>query len=325
MRRLPRPRKPRQARLTIEQLESRCMLANAVLEQLTGSNFSRIEPGVSINNVGEVGFVGETAAGEAVYLVNKPNDEKLVSFPPGPDRNYGNSVSINNRQRSNEETRVVAMELINSSFLLRSWDGRGNDNGQLLATSYFLGPLGDPDGFDGIQPVADINDLNRVVLVGMETGLGSVQKLGIREELERSVNIGSFPFTFAQQGDVQPAVALRPQMSNTSEVVFQSASGKSILKTEVCGEEGDCSFGSIASPASGYSATGRAPGITSDGSAVAFYGRDKDGPGIFLSVLQPGGDRDSKKELHFSVCSPQRFPYRRPARRTWRRDAAGRL
>jgi hypothetical protein len=295
MRRLPRPRKPRQARLTIEQLESRCMLASAVLEQLTGSNFSRIEPGVSINNVGEVGFVGETAAGEAVYLVQKPNDEKLVSFPPGPDRNYGSSVSINNRQRSNEETRVVAMELINGSFLLRRWDGRGNGNGQLLATSYLVGPLGDPDGFDGIQPVADINDLNRVVLVGMETGVVSLQKLGVREGLEHSVNIGSFPFTFGQQGDVLPAVALRPQMSNTSEVVFQSASGKSILKTEACGEEGDCSFGSIASPASGYSATGRAPGITSDGSAVAFYGRDKDGPGIFLSVLQPGADRDSKK------------------------------
>lgn len=281
-------------RLRIEQLESRCLLAAAVLEQLTGSDFSRIEPGVSINNQGEVGFVGETAAGEAVYLVNKPNAKTLVSFPPSPERNYGHSVSINNRQRGNEETRVVAMELINGSFLLRSWDGRGNGNEQLLATSYFLGPLGDPDGFDGIQSVADINDLNRVVLVGMETGLGSLQRFGIREELEHSVNIGSFPFTFAQPGGVQPAVALRPQISNTSEVVFQSASGKSILKTQACGDEGDCSFGSIASPASGYSETGRAPGITSDGSAVAFYGRDSQGPGIFLSVLQPGGDRDAK-------------------------------
>ena len=135
----------------------------------------------------------------------------------------------------------------------------------------------DPEYFDGISGVAiDINVLNEVLFAGNDTRFTSLLKLRVRHERTgNTLSIGDFP----------SSANLRPQMSNTTEVVFLSSTGNSILRTDPV----DLSQGSananlvrVAGAVEGFlgGTLGRAPGISSDGKAISFAGSTSAGSGI---------------------------------------------
>lgn len=284
----------RRLRLSLEVLEPRHLLTGFDVVQIAREEFLRIETGIAINDVGEIGFVAATSEGSAVYLATGAQDFSRLSFPPTPNRDFGVAAAINDRSSVNTETQVAARDRINGEFLLRRWDGRANQEFVTIANTFDGPPIGDIAGYDAIGSFLDINDLNQVVYVGLDTDFGTVQKLDVRTKFGETAEIGSFPLFFNLPDGTTRSAALRPQISNTSEVVFQTSSGNAIAKTELCIDQGNCSFSRIAGSPEGFDTVGRSPGISDDGTVIAFYGRDAAGPGIFLSVLRTFGDRDRR-------------------------------
>ncbi len=182
---------------------------------------------------------------------------------------------------------------------MRRWPSTGNGSTFVdVAASTHLFTLPEPETFDSLLSLSDINDDGQVVFVGVDSSSGtSIHKLRVRESMAGasagvSIDIGDFPAT----------AGLRPQISNTTEVVFRSVSGQSILKTDRMSDK----FRRVAGSQEGFvaagdiPAVGRSPGISDDGRIVVFFGNHPNdnvpgdglggGPGIFASILKPGGD-----------------------------------
>jgi len=299
-----------QRKLRMECLETRVCLSSIygleILAQ-TGGQLSQIEDFVSVNDQLQASFIATDAAGRSGVYVGRPrNDPTLVSFPAQsePGRLYGRAAPISGG--ADASTRFVAArdQVIGSSSgsLVRRWPANGNSSQFIdVAASKHLVHLPDlpePESFDALLSLTDINDHGQVVFVGLDTSGGNViHKLRVRESL-----VGASAGVSLEIGDFPASAGLRPQISNTTEVVFRSPSGQSIFKTDRMSDR----FRRIAGTQEGFSAAGdlpavgRSPGISADGRVVVFFGNHPDdnqpedglggGPGIFASILKPGGD-----------------------------------
>ena len=296
----------------MESLEKRVCLSSLygleVLAQ-TGSQLSQIEDFVSVNHQLKASFVATDAAGRSGVYVGSPrvgslqNDPILVSFPESSelDRLYGRAASISGGADASTPFVAARDQVIGSSngSLVRRWPADGNV-AQLIdvAASKHIFHLPEPESFDGLLSLTDINDHGQVVFVGLDTSGGNViHKLRVRESL-----VGASAGVSLEIGDFPASAGLRPQISNTTEVVFRSPSGQSIFKTDRLSDR----FRRIAGTQEGFAAAGdlpavgRSPGISDDGRVVVFFGNHPEdnepedglggGPGIFASILKPGGD-----------------------------------
>ncbi len=284
----------RQRKLACEPLEPRlCLAFELEVVAQTGTNFSSIQDMVSVNDLGQVSFVAKNQdALDAVYVGDADLAPKLVSFSPSPEplRLYGRAAAINDAP----QPQVAARDQTGSPhFFLRRWSADGDQSKrQDVAVSKNVFVVPEYEDFDSFLSWMDINDHNQVVFVGPDSSGGSnVHKLRVRTSVVdgaggAAIEIGDFP----------SSAGLRPQISNTTEVVFRSPSGQSIFKTDRNSDK----FRRIAGSQEGFTDVGRSPGISDDGRAIVFYGNHPHentkgdglagGPGIFVSLLKPGAD-----------------------------------
>jgi len=297
-------------RLLFESLEQRFCLSAFydfhVVAQ-TGSQLSKIEDFVSVNDHLQVSFVAEDVGSgrSGVYVGDRVSSPRLVSFPSttGPGRLYGRAASISDAA-DGVTHQVAARDLVigdaSSGSLLRRWASTGDVSQRVdVAASRHLFTLPEPEDFDSLLSLMDINDHGQVVFIGLDSSSGTtIHKLRVRSSMGEafagnSIEIGDFP----------ASAGLRPQISNTAEVVFRSPSSQSIFKTDqrsgmfrriAGGQEG------FVAAAGGLPAVGRSPGISDDGRVVVFFGNhpaDNEpgdglggGQGVFASILKPGGN-----------------------------------
>lgn len=289
-------------RLLVECLEQRfCLSTSYDIEVVaqTGGAISKIEDLVSVNDSGHVAFIAENIGqNSGVYVGNGKAEPKLVSFLGG-GRLYGRAASINDVDTGSY---VVARDLdVLSGSSLRKWPTSGSVDGRVLvAASVDMLNVFEPEHFSSLLSLSDVNDKNQVVFVGVDSSSGTpIHKLQVRETIGLA-SVGKY----IEIGDFSNDTGLRPQISNTTEVVFRSPSGQSIFKTDQNSDK----FRRVAGSQEGFlsqgdtPAVGRSPGISDDGNVVVFFGNHPDenkpgdglggGPGIFASLLKPGGNRN---------------------------------
>jgi hypothetical protein len=300
-----------------EMLEDRTLLSafyDFKLVAQSGSQLSKIEDYVSVNNSLQVAMVAHDASGSSAVYVQEGNlSPTLVSFPPSdpnaPGRDYGRAASISNPS-DGVSSWVAAPDQVPSSTAayVRRWPTAAPASSRIdvaaTPSAIPFDPSGDPEHFDSFTSFTDINRDNQVVFVGLDTRSSTTQDLRVRNSLAsgiagQTIDIGDFPAT----------AGLRPQISDDAEVVFRSPSASSIFKTG----PGSPIYKRIAGGPEGFvadgdlPAVGRSPGISEDGKAVVFFGNHPSdlvpgyGPGIFASILKPGGNPDGGSDQRIFV------------------------
>lgn len=285
-----------------ESLEPRWCLSAFYDFELMAVN-AQIGEYVSINNSGEIAYVQGPTSGNAVYVAGEQGEQRLVSYGPETERNHGVAAAINDAPDGNDV--VVSRSRYQVHDTVRRWtdDGLKSPDGQGLrvacGSTLNIACWYEPDTFQGFAQFVDINDNNDVVFFGVDTTFQPVHKLRVRTSaatayVGREITIGNFPVD----------TGLRPQISNTTEVVFRHTNQTSILKTD----PGDGRFRRIAGAHEGFvglddvPAVGRSPGISDDGRVIVFFGNHAAaGPGIYASILKPQGDRTSGSEDRWIV------------------------
>ena len=146
-------------RPVLEILESRVLLSDfydlAVIAQTGVAGLTSIGNGPSINDLGEVAFIGHAGPDEGIYVgagdgSTRRNINPLFSHDPDPqfDRHFGPAVQINNAGR------VVADESVSYYgsppayyTFLRSWDSNATDSWQMLIKA---------GNFSSVVPTTDV-------------------------------------------------------------------------------------------------------------------------------------------------------------------------
>lgn len=247
---------------------------------------------ISINEDGETSFIGETIDGSAVFVAERSLlAPSLISFAnPTMNRDYGSAAVINNSLSGDDQ--VAARDRVSgapASFTVRRWNA---DNPGAWTPIASTSTLLDPEYFDGFaSTVLDINDKNEVLFAGNDTRFSSLLKLRVRDE--RTGNTLAI-------GDFANSASFRPQLSNTTEVVYLSPTGNSIIRTQpvdLSAGSANATFVRVAGIPEGFTAgsLGNAPGISDDGKSVAFTGSDASGSGVWLSLRVPRGMPETRQ------------------------------
>jgi PKD repeat protein len=290
-------------RLLVEQLETRDCPSGFYDFRLvaeTGGSFTQIKDMISVNDSGTVAFVAENASGDDVTVAgDDPQSLATVSLLTGFDA--GGAASINDgsngapgqvvtfRLRFGTAGPLSVLDRVSSTG-----DTGVTDRVQIAGTANLAPFLNDPETFAFFSTFNDINDKNEVVFIGGSPFDLSSRLLRVRTSVDEAANgefidIGNFP----------GRPNLRPQISNTTEVVFRYLDV--IFKTD----QKSGKFKRVAGAPDGFAplgdqpAVGASPGISDDGRVVVFFGNrtsppegEVAGPGIFASVLKPGGNPD---------------------------------
>ena len=99
------------------------VVAATGMNDSSGSPYSSFLPqSASINDQGNVSFVGTNAVGQSVYVGDGGAAAAIVSFnPPSSTRFYSSGTQINN------DNQVIARDRLGSTNLIRIWDGDRQD------------------------------------------------------------------------------------------------------------------------------------------------------------------------------------------------------
>ncbi len=280
---------------SLEQLEARLVMSGQPLSLVAESGaygLTSIQNQVSLNEDGEIAFIGATSAGTGVYVATKSTAQpKLLSFEPlSLNRDFGTTAVINNSLFGPDQ--VAARDRLSgnpASFLARRWNSDVPGSFVTVASS---SPSSDPQFFDAIQATGlSINDKDEVVFAGLTTQGGTSIKLRVRSE--RTGNT-------LDLGDYASLTNLRPQISNNTEVVYLSPTGNSIFRTQPVNLDAVSANATptrVAGLPEGFLAVslGKAPGISDDGGAVAFTGATAGGTGVWVSLRVPRGQPEQRQ------------------------------
>jgi hypothetical protein len=260
--------------------------------------FDSIGPHVSMNDLGQVAFVGTQPAGDAVFVADVGGMPRNIIGSQNPDVRYGVSTWINDK--GVVAARVQHLGSTTGTFAQRIYDGNDVDDGDTIATGgvgeLFPIPI-HLDDFDAILSFASLNNNvapgilrfsnidNNLVYAGIVTG-----QTGVAVDTP-PVDDDTGDQTFAQATPVRPAVA------DDGRAVFKA--GPNVDSSLVLWNNGLASANAnIATNSMGFSAIGRSAGISDNGRIVTFYGnlstpaacaqcdqtKVQAGPGIFASV-----------------------------------------
>ncbi|MHA3770406.1 DUF7453 family protein [Verrucomicrobiota bacterium sgz303538] len=237
--------------------------ALTVMARSGASGLNTIDPNISINNEGIIAFTGTDATGSRVFVVSSPGKpQAIVNAVSG--RTYA-GVGIT----SGADPAVVYRDLLNGpAYLLRKTSVSGKT--ELLGSSVASSA---PADWDSITSTSiDVSSNGRAVVSGLVGG-STATALFIGTER---------PLT--QSGVYTGVVGLRPQMSDIGEAVFRDNIGR-IVTNNASGP-----VRVVAGAANGFAAdTGNRPGISADGTAIAFSGnRNSSGAGIYASISPTG-------------------------------------
>ncbi len=260
-------------RLLLERLEERICPTTynyPIIAQTGQDGISAIREFPSINDLGEVAFIGALAAGgEAVFAGAGASLPTNLSGPGSADITYGVSAQIN------KYGQVLATESeFNPNFdSLKLWNANSSPvTVQSLAGSGVAGT--------SIFTNATLaNDANPATGDGI--AFGAITSPGTPATLQMPnppLGFGTLLSGYTGAGD-----GLQPMMADNNEVVFQDGNGPSF---PIVLNEGPGINFTIASSGD-FSALGAAPGISPDGQVIAFYGNLTTGGAAALNSAQP--------------------------------------
>lgn len=226
----------------------------------TPNGFSLLDAQVAINDAGTVAFTGRDSANNSkAFVSDGPGQSMPVTFFSA-NRTF-RGASINNAVIPVVATR----DLVSGPFyLMRKWPVDGSTTFTTVGKS--------PNHFDSCQLYCDVNDNGIVAFSGLIGG--STATALFAGSTEPPTQLATYPgITF-----------VRPQISNDNRIVFRDNQSTIRLMTYPVG-----AAESIAGTSNGFAFVGMEPGISPDGTVVAFGGDRGAGPGVFVAVSFSGG------------------------------------
>lgn len=224
---------------------------------------------VSIGDDGYVTFTGTDSLGSRLFVVTTPGKFRAISSIFGSNRTFSGSASAGGRRVTGTATpqpmpTAVSRELVTGPFyIIRTW-GMADGYSSIIASS-----ASNPKDFDSAQSFVDINANGVVAFAGLINGSSSTALFAgdARPPVQLAVYSGS--------------VQLRPQISDTNEVVVRDNLGRIIVWPYPSG-----SPTIVASTTNGFvlASTGLRPGISSDGKGSAFVGDRGLGVGLYAGL-----------------------------------------
>lgn len=221
--------------------------------------FTVLDPQIGLNDEGSVAFTASDATGSAVWVWRGGQVIQVAPFVAG--RLYlGTAINDAPIPEIAARDRDTGPQ-----FSIKKWPADG---------SFASTDIGDsPSDFDSATSFVDINDAGFVSFTGLFLS-------------------GPTPVTSIFLSDVEPPLpvvslsgnqSLRPALSDNNEIVFRNPQGEIELFSFAVPST------IVAGAGNGFSALGRAAGISPDGSTIAFTGSRAGNPGVYVSVDTPAG------------------------------------
>lgn len=223
----------------------------------TGGDLSFIDPNVGINDARTIAFTGFESGLSKVFVVPTNGVVSSVSFFSST-RTFG-GAAIDNASPA----RVASRDRVSGTpptFFVRSWPEDGSMGATTVGRS--------PTHFNSATFYLDIND-NGVVAFTALTDASTTLSLfaGSSEPPVRLMDLAA--------GGPLPIV--RPQLSNSDHIVLRNQGSNIVV----------CRYPTAALETVATHAAGEAPGISPDGSTLAFLRDSGDGISLHLAVLDP--------------------------------------
>jgi hypothetical protein len=271
-------------RLLLELLEDRTLLSatnpfyNLTTLASTGGSslFTSFGDLPSINNRGDVAFVGNTSTGNGLWIAGR--NGTLANITPtfsgnNDGRTYGRQASINDNDQ------VVARDQLGTQYLVRRWTGTIPDQ----HVDLFHTPVpvqGSPDNhFASAQTFTAINNNGDIAFVAYDAAQAARYV-----EKEFGNNIADGTYTPVLTTDATGAKASpRPQLTNNGRVLYVTPNGNLYLASSATNRE------FIAGARNGFKSISLGAGVSKDGRIIVFSGDRGRGPGLFAAYQSGGG------------------------------------
>jgi YD repeat-containing protein len=237
----------------------------------------------SINDLGQVAFVGQFVDGEGIFVGDHAGLENInPQFSHTLDRVFGRGVQINNSGQVLARDRVSGGPAIAH---VRIWDGA---DFQVVASGGVRRSALFPNLFEDYAGVVSHGALNN-------HGQSVFGALTFDDPPDPYQFLSTLSGTIPSRrfNEFELRVGARPMMADTGEIVVRDDEGRIVLLPY------NLSTFEVIADHSQFSELGRAPSISDDGRVIAFYGvlnaagaaaqNYPQGPGIFASIKTSGG------------------------------------
>lgn len=251
----------------------------------SGTGFTTIGDGVSINDNGTVAFSASVSGGDGVFVTDGiAAPRNLASAFLSPTRSFRETVQINN------EGSVIARSRKSGApptYQLYNFDANNPDAPPTqVATG---GPAFSP--VDVIFSHASINATGQVVFpvqcftTNASSPASKCTQVMSEGLLTPKVEGSS---AFSDYNARALAIPLRPLLADDGRIVVKDAEGPSIKLFTYDLQSSETIACASGCAESGFTRLGSAPGIDSSGNVVVFTGDRGHGVGIFASIYDPG-------------------------------------
>lgn len=209
----------------------------------------------SINDIGNVSFVGRFATGQGIFIGNGTMLPKNI-IPKYYLRDLGDSVQINNNNKIAGRDRLAGNP---PKFRIQIWDVNLPDTYNIVAMGG-----GTFDSYDSVIGPVSMNNNGQTVFGALKGSSELMVTPGF-------IGLNEVPLRFS----------FRPKIDDTGKIVVQAYDFIKLYNYNLGG-----SVEMIASPSNGFTLLGKMPGISDDGSIIVFAGNRGNGPGIFASIKE---------------------------------------
>lgn len=242
-----------------------------------GGVLTSISSRVSINDNGNVAFLGMTATGGSLFFKEEylPNPVNISFATPSTARIYSPGIQINNYNQ------IIATDRSNSTRLVRVWEGDAPGKNTVIARGNISGGSDKfPAAFDSVFGYPSFSNglIPFVAFSALDSDLDTVLSTPIIFDDTGKLNFKKEPL----------ATPLRPTVADSGQVVVRASFNRQTPGSIRLYEHNLSSFTEIATPTE-FPVLGRAPGISDDGKIVVFYGSRIGEEGIFASIKTPLG------------------------------------
>jgi len=255
----------------------------------------------SINNAGNVGFIGQVSGGEGVFFAD---GQTVVNLSPNhANRTFSPSFQLN------KINTIVARDSFGGTFNIRFWfaDAPGSftdvDSTTGIRQSYCTGGT-----FAG-RPCSSAVNCSDLFVPGLLYPCSQPPQSPYGALLFPTINNHSaVAYIGGLTGTTSNVLAFRNQRTPRE---FRLLGGYNTMRTPALADDGRIvartgssssspilllepnlvSAAEIVSSANGFTSVGQLPGISDDGSIVAFAGNRGNGPGVFVSLEDSPGNR----------------------------------
>lgn len=275
-----------------EQLEKRQVFSvyyDYSLIAQSGVGLGSILSSASINDSGDVAFVAGNAAGhQSIYAGQGTAAASIVSFPtPSAERMYGGDVQINNSGQ------VSAADVLGAQRRARIWNVNMPGTNTIIAASSI--PRADTSHFDSMGNFTSISNDGQLAFAGLENP-GSNDPAFWEVQLDDTLvdrrDVFS-PTTQVVELVTPPSPFFRFKAANGDRVVVANRQNNQtgITLYDITGID---SSDVLATTTSSWTELGIRPGISDDGSVVAFVGTQGAARGVYVSFLDEQGVRKTE-------------------------------